>query len=148
MQFEFPEDQAFFEALLINDAEHLSIKDFEHLFDFRAPDVKRSEFNRIRNTVFETLVQRDGLRCLLNLEVCDPARGFVVDHLIPLSTNKLNKRLRALRPQKRKKAPAQSFGSNHIDNLILACTACNNHKKHRILDGAKMRSIGQLKKWN
>ncbi|MBK6989183.1 MAG: hypothetical protein IPH33_13745 [Bacteroidetes bacterium] len=70
---------------------------------------------------------------MLNLSMCDISSGIVIDHLIPLSTNQLNKSLRKLAPVKGKKVATQSFGSNHIDNLVIACASCNNHKKHRII---------------
>lgn len=75
------------------------------------------------------------------MECCDLDSGIVIDHLIPLSTNKLNKELRNLKPDKFKKVISQSFGSNHMDNLIIACNNCNNHKKHRILDRNKLLEI-------
>ena len=34
--------------------------------------------------------------------------------------------------EKGKKVLTQSFGSNHKNNLILACKNCNLHKKHRM----------------
>jgi 5-methylcytosine-specific restriction endonuclease McrA len=31
-----------------------------------------------------------------------------------------------------KKVPAQSFGSNHMDNLVLACEKCNREKFNQL----------------
>ena len=33
------------------------------------------------------------------------------------------------------------FNSNHLENLILACEKCNNHKKHRILPKEQLIEI-------
>ncbi|PHN07818.1 hypothetical protein [Flavilitoribacter nigricans] len=145
MNFEFPEDQIYFEKLLIETDHPLSILHFTSLFDFRDPALKRKAFSRIRNSVFSTLVEEFGLVCMLQLEGCAAESGFAVDHLIPLSTNKLNKELRTIVPPKGKKVPAQSFGSNHIDNLIIACNKCNGHKKHRLLERAQLLSILRAK---
>lgn len=114
---------------------------FENMFDFRIPNIKRKEFNKIRNQRLEKLKHQHGLKCMLNLECCDLESGTAVDHLIPISSNKLNKELRDLKAEKGKKVKTQSFGSNHIDNLIIACSNCNNRKKHRMLDRDKMTSI-------
>lgn len=141
MNFQHPEDQAYFEQLLTGADPTLSIHHFASLFDFRDPVIKRKEFNRIRDSVFSTLVDRYGLVCKLQLDVCDPESGFAVDHLIPLSTNKLNKMLRSITPLKGKKVPAQSFGSNHLDNLVIACNRCNNRKKHRLLERERLMRI-------
>ncbi|MBK7431316.1 MAG: HNH endonuclease [Bacteroidetes bacterium] len=50
------------------------------------------------------------------------------------------------KPLKGKKVATQSFGSNHIDNLVIACANCNNHKKHRILRRAKfLKNLNERK---
>lgn len=60
--------------------------------------------------------------------------GITIDHIIPLSTNVLNKDLRRMKSEEKgKKVQSESYGSNHYDNLIIACKNCNNHKKHRLL---------------
>lgn len=109
-------------------------KKYENLFDFRSPLLKRQEFNKIQKRVFRDLVKKYGLNCQLKLhQDCSKLKKFNIDHIIPLATNELNKKLRKMRPQNGKKVPAQSFGSNHPKNLILACSRCNAYKKHRII---------------
>lgn len=61
---------------------------------------------------------------------------LVLDHFIPLSSNTLNKLLRKLWAKPGRKVPTQSFGSNHPDNLVLACQRCNAYKKQRVPDRA------------
>lgn len=51
---------------------------------------------------------------------------------MPLSSNVLNKQLRGFRANNGKKAPTQSFGSNHPTNFVLSCTRCNAFKKNKI----------------
>jgi len=73
--------------------------------------------------------------CQLNLSNdCLGNQKLQVEHLIPLSSNKLNKRLRKRIAPPGKKVPTQSLGSNHISNLVLACEKCNRMKKHRLPD--------------
>jgi 5-methylcytosine-specific restriction endonuclease McrA len=104
------------------------------MFDFRNPLIKRKEFNLIRNKVYKELVLNYGEKCQLNLcSDCSKEKVFDVDHFIPLSTNKLNKELRKLQPETGKKVVSQSFGSNDISNLRLACKRCNSFKKHKII---------------
>tara|TARA_R110002020_G_scaffold52867_3_gene148301 strand:+ start:103 stop:549 length:447 start_codon:yes stop_codon:yes gene_type:complete len=145
IKFEYPEDQLYFEKLLLHNG-FSNIMDFANMFDFRLPEIKRKEFNRIRNNRLEELKSIHGLRCMLNLHCCDLSSGVAVDHLIPISTNKLNKVLRNLKAEKGKKVKTQSFGSNHIDNLVIACNNCNNYKKHRILESNEMIPILIAKK--
>ena len=90
--------------------------------------------NRIRNKILYTLKNQHGIKCMLKLECCDLESGTAIDHMIPISSNKLNKELRNLKAEKGRKVKTQSFGSNHIDNLIIACNNCNNRKKHRMLN--------------
>ena len=100
------------------------------LFDQTDPAVKRKRFNSQRKQIFELLVQRDGGNCQLSWSPECTKVGNAVDHFIPLSSNILNK-LKGVPAPKGKKVPATSFGSNHINNLILACSNCNNAKKSR-----------------
>ena len=138
--FDYPEDRVFFEDLLfgICDSEDA----FLRLFDFRSADVKRKEFNRLRNNLFIKLAENSKSRCCIQFPViCDSNSNLVIDHIIPLASNHLNKTLRMIIPTSSKKVPSQSFGSNHLDNLILACEKCNNHKKHRILTKEQLQEI-------
>jgi 5-methylcytosine-specific restriction endonuclease McrA len=134
MQFQYPEDRDFFVNFLAGGDEDLFNKEFADYFDFRDPKIKRGEFNRIRNKVFQELVRKHGKKCQLRIHPdCGKNGKFDVDHFIPLSTNELNKRLRHIKRTAHRKVPAQSFGSNNIKNLLIACSRCNAYKKHRIL---------------
>lgn len=143
-EFEFREDRDYFEKLLCSESQ--TIENFIHLFDFRPVIEKRKEFNKHRNKLKELLISNHGEECMLKLSMCDLSSGIAIDHLIPLSTNQLNKSLRKLKPIKGKKVATQSFGSNHIENLVIACANCNNHKKHRILQGRQFQKIFEIKK--
>lgn len=144
--FTYFEDQEFFKKLLNIENQEIDIE-FDNFFDFRDPKDKRREFNQIRNKILENLISKYGVKCMLKLACCNLNSGIAVDHLIPLSTNKLNKKIRNLKPEDGKKVQTQSFGSNHIDNLIISCKNCNNHKKHIILDSNKIREIIREKKY-
>jgi 5-methylcytosine-specific restriction endonuclease McrA len=139
MEFEFKEDAEYFEKLLCNESQ--TMQDFIHLFDFRSVDEKRREFNKVKYKLKAELISKSGEECILKFNMCDMSSGIVIDHLIPLSTNQLNKSLRKLSAAKGKKVATQSFGSNHIDNLVIACVNCNNYKKHRILERRKFLVI-------
>jgi len=145
MNFEYPEDRIFFQQLLCGPGE--TISDYLELFDFRSPPVKRREFNKVRDEHLDMLVAADGKQCLLRYrDICDIASGIAVDHVIPLSSNKLNKELRHLPPLPGKKVLSQSFGSNNLKNLIVACNNCNNHKKHRFLEAGHLQEILRIKR--
>lgn len=104
------------------------------MFDFRPSAVKRKEFNLMRNKIFKKLVLKYGEKCQLNIHPdCSREEKFDVDHFIPLASNKLNKILRKLKPEVGKKVLSQSFGSNDISNLKIACKRCNSFKKHKII---------------
>lgn len=134
MQFEYPEDEIFFADLLAKGDIKKLHTNFKHLFDFRSPKVKRDEFNKLKKQIYKTLIARDGEKCKLCIHPdCSKERIFECDHIIPLSSNELNKTLRQMKRTLYKKVPAQSFGSNHIDNLMIACKRCNAFKKHRII---------------
>ena len=128
LQFNYIEDQSWFEVLL---------KDIQRshlLFDFRNPNVKRNEYKQIRNKIVAEKIKEHGIICQLHYQgVCDVSSGITLDHVIPLSSNVLNKALRGMKANQGKKVLAESYGSNHPHNLILACKACNAHKKHRML---------------
>jgi len=142
--FEYETDRKFFSDLLCEEAER--VEKYLPLFDFRPPNEKRKEFNRVRDELLGQLVLLYGHVCLLGFEeLCDLDSGIAVDHLIPLSSNKLNKEIRRREAEKGRKVVTQSFGSNNIENLIVACCNCNNHKKHRFLDKIHLRAILKLK---
>ncbi|MDA1036080.1 MAG: hypothetical protein O3B65_04260 [Chloroflexi bacterium] len=138
--FDFTEDRHFFERLLCQPGE--TLEHYQELFDPRSPALKRREFKTLRPKLFKDLVAIHGPRCLIGYpDHCDVTSGLAVDHLIPLSSNKLNKDLRRLAPERGKKVLAQSFGSNAVRNLLIACSNCNNHKKHRFLEPDHLRQI-------
>src|SRR5262245_28218100 len=115
MHFESPEDTRYFHDLLCASGKDLSR--YASLFDFRPPSVKRTEFNRQRARLFSELVKQYGHVCQLHYsDKRDIQSGIVIDHLIPLASNKLNKELRHLSALPGKKVTAQSFGSNHPNN--------------------------------
>lgn len=132
--FQYKADYNFFLDKLANGNAILFEKEFVKLFDFSDPSIKRSEFNKKRKDLFKALLKKYGRKCQLKLHKdCSLLKKFDVDHYIPLSTNELNKKLRALKPKEGKKVPSQSFGSNDITNLKIACKKCNAFKKHRII---------------
>ena len=144
MKFEYIEDEEFFKKLLCSGEE--TLEKYKSIFDFRSPKVKRIEFNKVRNEVFRKIKALYGKVCILEYpKICNPKSGFVLDHLIPLSSNKLNKELRKIKAVKGKKVQSQSFGSNHLNNLIMACKKCNSHKKHRFLKKEKIQHILRFK---
>jgi 5-methylcytosine-specific restriction endonuclease McrA len=126
--FTHREDFMFFDRLF---TEMGGIAQNTHLFDFRDPAEKRKEFNRMRKQVFKSLVAIYGSTCQLNCHADCTGTASEVDYLIPLSSNVLNKKLRNIRGVNGNKTPTQSFGSNHQDNFVLACSRCNAFKKHR-----------------
>ena len=130
--FENIEDLDYFETLF---KMHGGVKSNADYFDFREPTIKRKEFNKLAKKVRDELISKYGLVCQLNLISSCTNTPDHVDHFIPLSSNELNKKLRHMGTSKVdgkvKKAPTQSFGSNHNVNFVLACAKCNNHKKHR-----------------
>jgi len=139
--FEHPEDRIFFSDLLCEEGE--SLEKYAPLFDFRDVTKKRGEFQAARPSLLENLRAKHGSRCMLHYsKACTGGRGaLTIDHLIPLSSNKLNKELRRDVPLPRRKVPTQSIGSNHMANLVLACATCNGAKKHRLLARAELRRL-------
>jgi 5-methylcytosine-specific restriction endonuclease McrA len=130
--FEFLEDRYFFITTLCNGDTNEFDRFFLKLFDFRDPIIKRKELdvNKVKQ-----LLLIDNQTCQLKIsKECLGDQKLQVEHLIPVSTNKLNKSLRNLKASPGKKVPTQSFGSNHISNLVLACEKCNSLKKHRLPD--------------
>lgn len=134
INFEYPEDREYFANLLANgDVEKLD-KDFSDLFDFEHPAIKREKFNKIRKKILGKLLEKYGNECQLKIHAdCSKVEKFEVDHIIPLSSNELNKKLRGMTRFSTEKVERQSFGSNHIKNLTLACKKCNSFKKHKFI---------------
>ena len=146
MKFNYPEYDQFFRNLLCKEGEDLS--KYESLFDLREPaSIKRRELSgRKYENAWNQLENRFGRICQLQfVDGCEINNPTVIDHVIPLSTNVLNKHLRKSKPlEKGKKVSTESFGSNDISNLILACKQCNANKKHRFLDRGRIRRILKL----
>ena len=134
MKFEYPEDRKFFADLLAGGDEEKLEKEFSEHFDFRHPAIKRWEFNKIKNKLLKKLIVKHVGKCQLRIHVdCSKDGKYEPDHIIPLSTNELNKKLRRMVRNSSEKIPAQSFGSNKPENLTLSCKRCNAFKKHRIV---------------
>lgn len=136
MQFEYPEDRQFFADLLTEgDANRLDVA-YSDLFDFRHWSYKRWEFDKTRKKVLAGLIEKHKGECQLRIHPeCSNEERLEPDHIIPLSSNVLNKELRQQKRTSLAKVESQSFGSNHPRNLTLACRKCNGLKKHRILTG-------------
>jgi len=134
MQFKYPEDREFFANFLADGDKKRLEEEFSECFDFRHPAIKRWEFNKVRKKMLDELVRKYGGKCQLRIHPdCSKDGKFEPDHIIPLSTNELNKKLRHMTRTSGEKVPAQSFGSNHPKNLILTCKRCNAYKKHRLI---------------
>ncbi len=106
-------------------------KNYANLFDFRNSSIKRKDFNAHKREWFQILCGRAHGIC----QICKSAKGTEIDHFIPIASNILNKKFRNMRPVKfdgrLHKVPSESYGSNHLDNLRLACKPCNRKKWHR-----------------
>lgn len=106
--FQFQEDLYFFEKLLCQNSE--TIESYIHLFDFHPVTEKRKEFNRLRKHILVEFSNKYGSICQLNYSKnCDINSGLAIDHLIPLSTNELNKALRQIKPLEGRKVISQSI---------------------------------------
>lgn len=145
MQFEYPEDRQFFANLLAEgDVNQLDVA-YSDLFDFRHPAIKRWEFNKTKHKVLKELIEKHKGQCQLGISPeCSSEHRMEPDHIIPLSTNVLNKELRGMKRVSSAKVEPQSFGSNHPRNLTLACRKCNGLKKHRILNGILLKNLLSL----
>ena len=145
-QFENPEDKLYLAKILSGGNIKKFEKDYKHNFDFRPVKIKRKEFNIMRNSIYRKLANKYGEKCMLNLDkTCLKNKQLQIDHLIPLSSNILNKKLRNIKPVKRKKVITQSLGSNHIDNLVIACSKCNENKKHRFVKSCFIYNVKKFK---
>ena len=141
MNFEHKEDKIFFQHLF---KEYGGLVKNHDLFDSSDPFLKRQAFNKIRNKVFRKLLDKFGDICMLNYHPNCTNSADQVDHLIPLSSNILNKTIRALKAEKGKKVTAQSLGSNNYRNLLLSCSRCNAAKKHHIPDNKLLNKVMRL----
>jgi 5-methylcytosine-specific restriction endonuclease McrA len=110
------------------------IKDYPDLFDFETPSkIKRTQ----TASLLEVIKYRGTDSCMIAYEgswvntrgnTCScSGKAEVVDHLIPISSNRVRKEL-GVKPLPGKKVESQEIGSAHISNLILACAACNSRK--------------------
>jgi 5-methylcytosine-specific restriction endonuclease McrA len=128
LNFKYTEDKQYFAKKLSDGSIERLEKYYANQFDFRNPVIKRKEFNAHRNELMHILRKRSDGIC----EICRKSIGTEIDHIVPLSTNVLNKNLRNLSTRVidgvRRKAPSESYGSNHISNLQLACKICNRKK--------------------
>lgn len=140
--FEFEEDQKYFEQHF-ESMNGLESNDF--LFDFRSPLEKRKEFNSMRGMIFDQLIDAYGVACQLCCHQDCTKTATVVDHLMPISTNRLNKELRGMKAVDGKKAPTQSFGSNDIKNFVLSCSRCNAFKQNKIPDVHLLQHVYKLR---
>lgn len=143
MKFIYKEDEIYFKSLL----KDINEETFTSLFDCSSPVEKTKAFNKNKKSVLESLKDIQEDVCLLGFKgICDTTQGFENDHIIPLSSNSLNKALRHMKAvEKGKKVQSESYGSNHMNNLILACKACNQHKKHRLLSKEDYQEIFRKK---
>lgn len=133
MEFEYPEDKKFFASMFCDGDLKKFNEQFMPQFDFRDAVAKRNVFNRQKKEIMMEILKSKQKQCELRLVSECSNEKIVLDHIIPLSSNELNKHLRHMTVADGKKVPSQSFGSNHLSNFLLACEACNNHKKHRFV---------------
>lgn len=133
--FEYPEDRDYFANLLTGGDVARLEKEFADLFDFEHWAMKRWKFEKIKRKVLKELLEKYGEECQLKIHPdCSVEKIWEPDHIIPLSSNVLNKKLRGLDTEPGKKVLSQSFGSNNPRNLTLSCKRCNRFKKHNFLD--------------
>lgn len=141
IEFQYPEDREFFAQLLCN-GNVGKLSKFKDFFDFRSSKVKREEYNLMRDALFQKIIKRDGYVCRLAISPkCLHDRELQIDHVIPLSTNIINKHTRRVKALPGKKVEAQSLGSNYLGNLIFACRECNREKWHRFLDQKTIQRV-------
>lgn len=146
MTFDHPEDRTYFAALLCDGDEQKLMPRFGHCFDFRDPMLKRAEFDAQKKSLMPLMIERYGRSCMLQYpKICEGSEKLLLDHFIPLSSNKLNKTLRSLSALKGKKVQTQSFGANHPDNFVLACPRCNAFKMNKIPDAELLARVTAAK---
>lgn len=143
MEFQYPEDREYFAHLLTDGDEARLESEYATVFDFDHPAIKREAFAKIRRKALTELTAKYGGVCQLRIHPdCSRSGAFEPDHIIPLASNELNKKLRHMRSDNREhKVKRQSFGSNDIRNLTLACHECNNRKRYHILDGVTLQRL-------
>ena len=137
----------YFHDRLCKDVE--TLKQYRKLFDTkRTPEEKRKEFKKNYKRLLEELMRLEGFKsannckCLLQYSPeCDINSGITIDHIIPLSSNKINKEVRHIKAKNGKKVETESLGSNDFSNLIICCKNCNFAKKHIILDAKEMKNV-------
>lgn len=139
--FDHPDYVRHFERLMCDEGETLDR--YSVFFDLRPFAEKRREFGAKRAAAFVELERRYGRRCQLAFaQDCTPDQPAAVDHIIPLASARLNKEIKgAPKTLNGKKAPNESFGSNALENLCLACQPCNSLKHTKFLDRARLRAI-------
>jgi ribosomal protein L44E len=128
--FKYKKDKQYFVDLIADGNTTVLEKKYSNLFDFRSLSVKRAEYNAHKQELFNILFKRANGIC----QICKSAKGVEIDHIVPLASNQLNKKLRKMRPikinGKLRKVPSESYGSNKLVNLQLACRPCNRKKWH------------------
>ena len=145
MKFQFADDEDWFKELLFES--QLSTNEFNSLFDFRDPSIKREEFSKLKRKIQKELEQLYGIKCMLSLDdECNIEDGINIDHLIPISSNILNIKIRKIKGENGKKTTTQSFGSNNILNLVICCKHCNGKKKHTFLNKEQYKRIFEEKR--
>ena len=133
MKFQYTEDGEFF-ALLLTNGDNDEFR-AQHIFkfDFREPSIKRADFDKLKKSTMEEFAELGRTKCELRLVSDCDSQSLSLDHIIPLSSNELNKHLRKMTAPQGKKVPAQSYGSNDPRNFLVACEKCNGFKKHRFI---------------
>ncbi len=129
------------------------LEKYEKMFDMESTtEEKRKFFNSHRKKLLKELKNKEGFeddktcKCLLQYSKdCDIKSGETVDHIIPLSSNILNKEINHAKAEKGKKVPTESFGSNDYSNLIISCKKCNRAKFNKFLDKDKMKEVLERK---
>lgn len=131
LHFKYKADKKYFADKLTGGDKQLLESKYCDCFDFRSSAIKRQEYNLLKSKLLQILLKRSKGIC----EICKIVKGHQIDHIIPVASNQLNKSLRKMRPVaqngKLKKVPSESYGSNHIKNLQLACQKCNRKKWHK-----------------
>ena len=130
--FKYKKDKQYFADLIADGDIILLMRKYSGLFDFRNPKIKRMEYNLRKRELFDILLKRANGIC----QICKIKKGVEIDHIIPLASNQLNKKFRKMSPTKihgkLRKVPSESYGSNELINLQLACRSCNRKKWYKL----------------